>query len=206
MAQSLRPAGAIATLEDAVHLLRRAPAGTLICHFAGSAPFALGVLFFWNAVTNPRTSGALIAESLVLALLLVWMNCFRAIFAGRLRSLLGGSPDSPWTAARVWRLVSDQSLLGATRLLAIPFAVLIVFPLAAAVAFYRYAGRGPDREGPQARVHRPGAELDPAAPAFSFCAWWLRSMSPWRWRSLPHLARILTGYESGFSRSGVYYI
>src|SRR5688572_7747280 len=128
---------ALATLEEAVHLLRRTSTSVWICHCVGSAPFALALLFFWNSVTNPRTSSAEVAaSSLALAVLLVWMSCWRAAFSIRLRSLLSGTPDSPWTPARVGRLVADQSLLGATKLIAIPLSVLIVFPLAAATAFY----------------------------------------------------------------------
>jgi len=74
----------ILLLEQAVHLLRQAPAGVWACHFAGSAPFALALLFYWNSVTNPRTSSATTAAaSLGMALLLVWMNCCRASFAIR---------------------------------------------------------------------------------------------------------------------------
>src|ERR1035441_3361691 len=56
MAKPLTRDGAIPLLEDAVRLLRRAPLATLLCHLVGSAPLALGLLIFWNDVTNTRTS------------------------------------------------------------------------------------------------------------------------------------------------------
>jgi len=81
--------GAIQMLEEAVHLLRRAPRTALVCHVLGTTPFALALLLFWNDVNNPHTSDATVGrESLVLALLLVWMSCWRAVFAGRASAAL----------------------------------------------------------------------------------------------------------------------
>src|ERR1035438_7426601 len=98
--------GAIPLLEEAVHLLRRAPLATLVCHLLGTAPFALGLLLFWNDANNPHTAGATVArESVVLALLLVWMNCWRAVFAGRLRRQLSASADAPWT----WQQLGSEA-------------------------------------------------------------------------------------------------
>ena len=72
MAHPLARAGALDLLEDAVHALRAAPLATIACHLMGSAPFALGLLVFWNDMTQPRTSDATCAlEALALALLLV---------------------------------------------------------------------------------------------------------------------------------------
>src|ERR1700685_4682091 len=90
----------LSALEDAVHLLRRTPLSTLLCHWIGSAPFTLGVLLFWNDITQYRPSNAAcVADSLALAVLLAWVNCWRAAFAGRLRAQLGGASAGP---GRVW--------------------------------------------------------------------------------------------------------
>ena len=137
---SARPQGtsALATLEEAVHLLRGCPLSTVVCHLTGSVPFALAALRYWNDITNPRTSDLACAlEALALALLLVWMNCWRAVFAGRLRRQLAGSPALGWTGRRLWNLVAGQAFFGATRLVMLPLATLVMFPLAPAVAFYR---------------------------------------------------------------------
>src|ERR1039458_4947346 len=63
MAKPLTRDGAIPLLEDAVHLLRRAPLATLLCHLVGSAPLVLGLLIFWNDVTNTHTSNSTCARS-----------------------------------------------------------------------------------------------------------------------------------------------
>ena len=39
--------GAVEVLDEAIHLLRLAPAGALLSFYVGSVPFVLGFLFFW---------------------------------------------------------------------------------------------------------------------------------------------------------------
>jgi hypothetical protein len=219
VAEPLARDGAIPALEDAVRLLRQAPLATLVCHWVGSAPFALVAMWFWNDLTNPRTldsTGAL--ESFILAVLLVWMNCWRAVYAGRLRRQLsaGGTlaVDPPWTAQRVWRLVASQSFFGATKLVILPLAWLSLFPIASAVTFYRNIAALADRE-----------DLDPLqlmAKARKLAA--IQTGQSWALLPplfllhlvlalnlgialglLPQLVRMFTGYESAFSRSGSYF-
>src|ERR1035438_6002088 len=92
---------AIGVLEEAVHLLRRTSLQTLLYHWAGGIPFALTFLLFWNDVSQFRTSASTCAaDAAVAALGLAWMNCWRALFAGRLRSQLSG--EAP-TEPRRWR-------------------------------------------------------------------------------------------------------
>src|ERR1700721_2569706 len=103
-------AAAMSALEDAGHLLRRTPLSTLLCHWIGSAPFTLAVLLFWNDITQYRPSNAAcVADSLALAALLAWMNCWRAAFAGRLRAQLGGAPAA---GARGWKMGGYRRLRG----------------------------------------------------------------------------------------------
>ena len=80
---------------------------------------------------QPRTPNRTCAfEALVLALLLVWMNCWRAVFAGRMVRQLGRRPELPWTRRRLWRLISTQAALGGTKLLAMPLAIGMTPPAA----------------------------------------------------------------------------
>jgi hypothetical protein len=208
--------GAIPLLEEAVHLLRRAPRTALVCHLLGTTPFALALLLFWNDVNNPHTSDATVGrESVVLALLLVWMNCWRAIFAGRLRRQLSASADTSWTWRRAWNLVAGQAFLSATKLVVLPLAALTIFGLAWTVAFYRSATALADR-----------ADLDPVQliararqlagldrrqswlilPIVGFLGLLFTANLALTLALLPQLIHALTGYESQFSRSGGYYI
>ena len=208
--------GAIQMLEEAVHLLRRTPRTALVCHVLGATPFALALLLFWNDVNNPHTSDATVGrESIVLALLLVWMSCWRAIFAGRLCRQLTASPETPWTWQRAWNLVAGQAFLGATKLVVLPLALLTLFGFSWTVAFYRSATALADRD-----------DLDPmqliarARHMAGFDrrqSWLLLPIIGFLWllvtfnlglalAVLPQLIHTLTGYESQFSRSGGYYI
>ncbi len=216
MAKPLTRDGAIPLLEDAVHLVRRAPASTMLCHLVGSAPLALGLLIFWNDVTNTHTSNSTCAiESMVLALLLTWMNCWRAVFAGRLRRLLSGAADAPWSWQRVWNLLAGQAFLGSTRLIAVPAAGLIVFPFAWVVSFYRSATALADRDDldvlqliARAR-HLAGLQRRQSwsvLPILFFLGLLVTVNLALALAMLPQLVRIFTGYESDFSRSGVYFI
>jgi len=216
MAKPLTRDGAIPLLDDAVRLIRSAPVSTMLCHLVGSAPLALGLLIFWNDVTNTHTSNSTCAvESMVLALLLAWMNCWRAVFAGRLRRLLSGTADAPWSWRRVLNLIASQAFLGSTRLIAVPAAGLIVFPFAWVVAFYRSATALADRDDLDvlqliARA-RDLAGLQrrqswSVLPILFFLGLLVTVNLALALAMLPQLVRIFTGYESAFSRSGVYFI
>jgi hypothetical protein len=204
---------AIQVVEDAVHLLRRTPLDTWLLHWIGAVPFALTLLRFWNDALSPRTPDLrCAADALLLALLLVWMNCWRAVFAGRLRAALsGGVPPRPQFA----NLVGAQSFLGATRLPAIVLSAIAMFPLNSTVSFYRYAATLsgyedlPPREL-MAKARRLAA-LQPGQgwTVLSFLAviYVLVALNIAIALAIaPQLVRMLTGYESAFSRSGMYYI
>jgi hypothetical protein len=202
-------------LEDALHLLRRAGARALCVHLAGSAPLALAVLHFWTDIANPRTAHAtLIADSLALALLLAWMNGWRAAFAGILRHELAGSPAPAWTAGRLWRLAAGQAFLGATRLAAEPLALAILFPFAHTAAFYRYAAvlaGSEDRDPLEAMAQaRRLAGRDPGGwqvPPLLLLLWLLVFLNlAMVLTLLPQLVRMFTGHESAFSRSGIHFV
>ncbi len=203
----------MSVLEDAVHLLRNAPLSTLLCHWTGSAPFTLAVILFWNDITQYLPSNAAcVADSLALAVLLAWMNCWRAVFAGRLRAQLAGAPPA---GVSVWRMAGYQSLLGAGKLIVLPIAALIVFPLASTVAFYRYASvlccRG-DLSFRQvlARASKLAAidsrQTWATLPAVALLQLLVTLNVATALAILPQLVRMLTGYESIFARAGVSFV
>jgi len=216
MASALARASAIDLLEQAVHTLRGAPLSTLVYHWIGSVPFAVGMLVFWSDMTGARASDAACAvDSLALAGLLLWMNCWRAVFAGRIERQLGRRPALPWTRRRLWRLISSQAVCGGTKLLALPLAACITLPLAWVVDFYRYAGVMAGREDLDLlqlmRRARKLAGLEQRQSwtlllilGVLFVILWFNVAI--LLALLPQLVRILTGYESVFSRSGVYFV
>lgn len=209
------PPDALSLLEEAVHLLREAGFGSLVCHWTGSVPFAIAFLVCWNSVTG-GTAGDLecAAGSLVLALLLVWMHCRRAVFAGRLMRQLSGAPAAPWTFSRAWHFTALQAALAATKPLALLIGLLVLFPFARVVAFYRSAAALGDRPGldpRQVMQHaRRVANLDfgqtwKLLPLLLLLFLAVFANITLTVAALPQLVRILTGYESAFSRSGQYF-
>ena len=216
MAHSLARAAALELLEDAVHAIRAAPLATMISHATGSMPFVLGLLFFWDDVARPRTSNATCAfEACALALLLLWMNCWRAVFAGRLARQLGGRPEFPRTRRRLWRLVSAQAFLGGTKPLAMTLAVGLVLPLPWAAAFYRSTTALADRE--DLDLPQLMAKARQLAALEQRQGWGIVLLLTVLYlilllntlillAVLPQLVRVLTGYESVFTRGMTYFV
>jgi len=214
MAEPLTREGPIDVLENAIRVLRKAGIATLFLHWIGSIPFALAVLMFLLQVSDSRASDPLVAlESLGLAALFVWMNCWRSVFAGAVRARLSGEVDRP--RGRLLDLIAVQSLTGATKLLVLPFATLILFPLPAVVAFYRslaVVASRPVDGGPREVLSRARrlARYQPEQSWLLFPLLFLFALVVWL-NCLaivglsPQLVRMLTGYESTFSRSGIYF-
>ena len=200
----------LSDLEDAVNLLRAAPLSTLLCHWTGSAPFALAAMLFWNDITQFRPSNAAtVADSLALAVLLSWMNAWRAAYAARLRAQLSGARYAP---IAVFRMAGYQSLLGASKLIVLPLSALIVFPLAWTVAFYRYASVLCCRADLSFRqiiaqasklAAIDGRQTWAALPAVAFLQVLVTLNAATALMVLPQLVRMLTGYESIFARAGL---
>jgi hypothetical protein len=202
----------VTVAEDAVRLLRNTGFAAIAFHWMGSVPLALALLLFWSAlVSGGMTNRACAWWSLALALLYLWMHSWRAVYAGRLRQALEGSGrGARWTVRRVARLAAVESFLGASKLAVWPMALLVGFPFARMIAFFRYAaalsGSG-DLDSLQliARARRL-APLDNALNWSILPIQWLLGLAvsanlALTFAVLPALVRMLTGYESAFSRS-----
>lgn len=214
--ESLTREGPIDVLESAVGVLRQAGLSTLVLHWAGSVPFALALLVFWKQAENPRLSDAQCAlDALGLAVALIWMGCWRAVFAGRVRRQLNGEQVRPRTRAELFRLIVVQSLACGTKLVVLPFGALIVFPLPMVIAFYRNLATLADRQemDPRATLARARqlARVQPemswlTIPLLLFLGLAVLLNMAVVIGAAPQLIRILTGYESTYSRSGTYFL
>ncbi|MBI3882213.1 MAG: hypothetical protein HY301_19400 [Verrucomicrobia bacterium] len=129
---------ALDLIEEAVHLLRLAPAGTTLLYFIGALPFVLGALYFWADMSRGAFADARCFEaSLGLALLFVWMKTWQAVFAVELRAFHTGKPAGRWTPRRVLRLALVQAALQPAGLLLLPVAFVIQIPFGWAFAFFQ---------------------------------------------------------------------
>ena len=132
--------GALDLIEEAVHVLRLAQPGTLLCYYAGSIPFVLAALFFWSDMSRSgRAEQHLIGGAIGLSLLFAWMKTGQAIFARRLSAQLSGEPAPKMKPGALLHLVARQTLVQATGLFLIPIAAQLLLPTAWVFAFYQNA-------------------------------------------------------------------
>jgi hypothetical protein len=208
--QNLSGSDAIDILESAMQLLRRTPLDTLLIHWTGSVPFAIAFLVFWNDVSQFRTTAAACAaDAAILTLGLAWMSCWRALYAGRLRSQLSGDV---YRRPGLWQLISTQTLLGAAKPAAVPLALATIVGFPNVTAFFRYAAvlGGRAGEGDMFRIAGSAARL----ARFGTMRLWLVSLLvrlltiaaflnvALVLAILPQLGRMFTGIETEFSRIG----
>src|SRR3954464_10676304 len=96
-------------VEEAVHLLRGAPAATLVIYYAGAVPFVLALLFYWAHATWFRPSGEQIAwASLALVGLFGAMKAAHSEFCARLLATRKGEVRPGWSTKRFGRQFMAQ--------------------------------------------------------------------------------------------------
>jgi hypothetical protein len=202
-----RPASDL--LEEAVRLLRRAPASTLLLHAMGSVPCMVGALYFFADMSRSAfAAGRLFESSLVLAALYVWMKSWHAVFAAHLRALLVGAEPPRWTAGRVWRLVAVQAALQPAGLVLRPAALALTLPyLWAAVFFHNVTVLGDGTAGLREVCRRAWQQatlwpwqlllLTKQLLIFGFFVWLNVAIA---FVALPLLLKMLLGIETVFTR------
>lgn len=205
---------ALDLLEEAVHLLRRAPAGTLACYYGATLPFVLGLLLFWADLSrDPEAESLAPWAALGLVVLFLGMKTGQAIFASQLRAgLLGTGGERPWTAGRVGRLFLVQATLQPSGFVLLPLAAVAALPFAWVYAFYQHLTTAGDEANGSVRaalahagrLSRPWARQNHTALGV------LGLLAVVVWVDvviaallLPPLAKIFSGVESIFTRSGV---
>ena len=129
---------AILLLEEAVHVLRQAPLFLLSSYYIGTLPFVLGLFYFWADMSRSADAHSYHAvASLGVALLYIWMKCWHAVFAARVKLIIGALPVPPWSYQRIMSLAATQSLIHATAFFILPLAALIAIPFGWCYAFYQ---------------------------------------------------------------------
>ncbi len=138
--RKIRGPTAIDVVEESVHLLRQASAGTLAIYFAGTAPFAVGVVFFWARTAWFRPSVEAVAwGALGLVGLFVGMKWAHAEFCGRLlRQRLGEEPEA-FSWRRLVRVAATQMRWQAWGVMVLPVALVLSVPFGWTYAFFQSA-------------------------------------------------------------------
>ena len=147
--------GGLEIVEEAIHLLRRAPLRIWALFLIGAAPFWLAFTYFIADMSRSAFAGEqLLASSLGLALAFAWKQCWQAVFAAELYCFVEGGSVA-WTWPRVWRMASMQCALQPFSLILLPLSAITIFPFPAVLGGFRnltlYAGLGRAKPIRQAR-------------------------------------------------------
>jgi hypothetical protein len=197
-------------IEEAVHLLRQAPAGVLATYYLGALPFVLALLFFWADMSrNAFASRMLVGEALGLAVMFVWMKAWQAVFARQLRALASNRPVPSMTLRRWTRILFTQCVLQPFGLFVLPLALPVLLPFGWVYAFFQNVTALDEGEEPGIGVlinkARRQATLWPRQnhvalltmagfAFFVFINWCSIGFA------IPELLRMLFGVESVFAR------
>ena len=200
-------------IEEAVHLLRTAPAAALAVYYLGTLPFVLGVLFFWADMSESPTARRHVVEAaLGVTLLFLWMKGCHAIFARKLRAHIAGEQSAPLGWRRTINAALLQVALHATGLFLLPLATVSVVLLPWVYSFYQNLTALADTDAPGGReLFRRAArhaKLWPGQNIFamiSIAAFGLVVFLNCCFACgfLPQLLKSLFGLETVFSRGGM---
>jgi len=124
-------AGGIQIAEEAVQLLRRAPASAWAAYALGMLPFSAGLIAFWVMIeVSPTAARDLPFAAVALALLFVWMQAWQARFAQHVRAVLHEMPIPPLTPRIFLRVAARQGLIQSSMLCLLPIAAVAIIPFA----------------------------------------------------------------------------
>lgn len=202
---------ALDLIEEAVALLRRAPAAAHLAYYLGAIPFWLGLLYYLADMSRDAYAASHAADgALIVALLYVWKKTWQTVSAAKLRAVLAGTPDTPWTARRVLRTITTQAAIQPWGLLVRPIAAVLTVPFVWVSAFYQNAtiiGDGASSESVTARATAqaklwPGQAHAAVSMIFVFTIFvWLNFALALG--AAPFLVKTLLGIETIYSRSGM---
>ena len=198
---------AIELIEEGVHLLRQTAPGTFCIYFAGTAPFALGLLFFWARTTWFHPSHMAVGWSaLGLVGLFAVMKASHADFCAHLYAQRMGDLAPERSLTRFCRLAFAQLQIQPSGLIVLPIALLLGVPFGWAFAYFQSAtviGES-DTLAAEARLQAalwPGQNhLGQLLLTTAMAAVWLNvGVAFW---AVPWLANRLLGVENLFGFSG----
>jgi len=205
---------AVRMIEEAVHILRAAPAALLSVYYIGSVPFILGLLYFWADMSRSAKAYEYSAmAALGLSFLFVWMKFWQTAFMFQIRAQFFDEIAPPWSLQRVASIAATQSLIQATRFLVLPLASLVVIPFGFCYAFYQNAAAHDDTQGQAVgstcQWAWRQARLWPRQNHLLIGIYWLFGFVIFINVSIaailiPQLVKTLFGVDSAFSFSGIY--
>lgn len=197
-------------VEEAVSLLRAAQLSTHLAYYLGAIPFWIGLLYFISDMSRSAFAADHIADaSLGVALLYIWNKCWQTVYASRLRAVIEGRDDAPWTRARIFRMIAAQASLQPWGLLIRPIALVITIPFVWVSNFYQNAtilGDGTESNSSVTARAWAQAKLWPGQAHSMVSAIYLFTFFVWAnscivLGALPVILKTFFAIETDFSRS-----
>ncbi|MFA6959587.1 MAG: hypothetical protein WC205_02415 [Opitutaceae bacterium] len=211
-AKKIDAPGAVALIEEAINLLRAAPAVAWAIYLTGTVPWVLGLGYFWAATSwfAPRPE-AILWQALGLGALYLWSKVAQAEFCGRLRALRFGEEPKPLSVRGLVRTADRQARVQGWAVLLMPVAMVLTLPAAVTWMFFENVtalAATPDAGGESLARRAWREALRWPGPAhlalllFSgvwLCVWVNIASA---FYLVPWLARTLLGLENIFGLSG----
>jgi hypothetical protein len=202
----------IDVIEESVALLRQTPLPAHLAYYLGAIPFWLGLLYFISDMSRDAYAADRLGDgSLGIALLYIWNKCWQSVHGAKMRAVLSGRPDEPWTLPRVLRMIAVQASLQPWGLIARLVAAHVILPFVwVANFFHSVTALGDGLNAEKSVVSRAWtqAKLWPAQAhgvvsiiyLFTFFVWVnvtiLLGTMPW-------LLKTFLAVETAFSRAGL---
>ncbi len=124
-------------IDEAVHLLRRAPFSILLSYFIGTAPFILGVIYFWTDMSMSAFAARHCGEAAVgVTLLYLWMKFWQSMYATRLKCFASNESLPRFSTRMILREFFQQASLQPYSLFMLPISFLAFLPFGWVYAFY----------------------------------------------------------------------
>lgn len=132
--------GGIALAEEAVHALRTAPFAAWAAYAIGSGPFVIALMYFWaDMAYSPFARQRLVAGSLVLTALFVWMKAWQSVFSGRMHAHVMDAAAPKTHVVDFLRIAATQSIIQTTGLVLLPLSLIVAMPFPWVYAAYQNA-------------------------------------------------------------------
>lgn len=128
----------IRQIEEAIFLLRRQDARAWSFYLFGSVPLLLGLLKFVHDMSAGYLASRCAFEALLCALLFFWASAWKAKFGGTLLASMS-TPGDVAPSGGFWHALYLQSVLQTVKLIALPFAIASILPIAWTSSFFRNA-------------------------------------------------------------------
>lgn len=170
--------------EDAISLVRHAPASLLVAYYVGALPFVFGLLYVWAEMAYSVTAfRQLPLLSLLLALLFGWLKTWQTVYAAGLHACLLGEAPGPVRIRRLLAIARQQVPMQALGLLLLPLSLLVVAPVGYVYAYLQTYTLLADGEA---------AAEPPGRRARQLCRLWPRQNHLLIWMLSPMLLIVVT--------------